>query len=301
MIPPRLQFFDANGKPLAGGLIYTYLTGTSTPATTYTDSTGTVVASNPIILDSGGFASIWLGALTYRIKVTDANNVQQYVIDGVTSANIQSVNSLTIAEATAVTGAAGTDVISGVSATHRLAMSLSAGTPDLIVGQNTLDSLSNKSLIAPSIANASISGNLSLSNIVSVYNGITTQRNGMPYEVAIVDQSTQQTAAVGSTALYTVPGGAAHKYLLAYLATIKQAASSSSTLGPINLAYTDADTGIVITQSSQTSAVNTTATAISGVLHCNVNPSTGISYSVGYTSSGGTPMGYVFHLTLVEL
>ena len=34
------QFFNDNGIPLAGGLIYTYLAGTTTPAATYTSSTG---------------------------------------------------------------------------------------------------------------------------------------------------------------------------------------------------------------------------------------------------------------------
>lgn len=32
------QFFDNNGNPLAGGLIYTYAAGTTTPAATYTSS-----------------------------------------------------------------------------------------------------------------------------------------------------------------------------------------------------------------------------------------------------------------------
>jgi len=32
------QFFDNNGIPLAGGLIYTYQAGSSTPLVTYTDN-----------------------------------------------------------------------------------------------------------------------------------------------------------------------------------------------------------------------------------------------------------------------
>ena len=32
------QFFDNNGVPLNGGLIYTYDAGTTTPASTYTSS-----------------------------------------------------------------------------------------------------------------------------------------------------------------------------------------------------------------------------------------------------------------------
>ena len=48
------QFFDNNGVPLAGGLIYTYAAGTTTPQATYTTSAGTIAHTNPIVLDSAG-------------------------------------------------------------------------------------------------------------------------------------------------------------------------------------------------------------------------------------------------------
>ena len=48
------QFFDNNGVPLAGGLIYTYEAGTTTPQATYTTSAGTIAHSNPIVLNSAG-------------------------------------------------------------------------------------------------------------------------------------------------------------------------------------------------------------------------------------------------------
>lgn len=58
------QFFDNNGAPLAGGLIYTYIAGTTTPVTTYTSSAGATANANPITLDSAGRtpAQIWLTA-----------------------------------------------------------------------------------------------------------------------------------------------------------------------------------------------------------------------------------------------
>jgi hypothetical protein len=59
------QFFDNNGNPLAGGKIFTYAAGTTTPLATYTDYTGNT--ANPvypvgIVLDSAGRtpAQIWL-------------------------------------------------------------------------------------------------------------------------------------------------------------------------------------------------------------------------------------------------
>ncbi len=54
------QFLDDNGDPLAGGKLYSYEAGTSTPLATYTDVTGSVANSNPVILDSGGRASVWI-------------------------------------------------------------------------------------------------------------------------------------------------------------------------------------------------------------------------------------------------
>jgi len=57
------QFFDNDGVPLAGGLIYTYEAGTTTPQITYTTSAGTVAHPNPIVLNSAGRVpggEIWL-------------------------------------------------------------------------------------------------------------------------------------------------------------------------------------------------------------------------------------------------
>jgi len=48
------QFFDNNGVPLAGGPIYTYEAGTTTPQATYTTSAGTIAHTNPIVLNSAG-------------------------------------------------------------------------------------------------------------------------------------------------------------------------------------------------------------------------------------------------------
>lgn len=73
---PKLQFFDANGKPLAFGCVFSYQTLTTTPLATFTDYTGTIQNTNPIILNSGGFVGtggLWLQAgLAYRLVVKSA-------------------------------------------------------------------------------------------------------------------------------------------------------------------------------------------------------------------------------------
>lgn len=76
---------DLNGNPLAGGKVYTYAAGTTTPAVSYTDATGTTPNANPVILDSSGRAAIYLGNESYKIVVTDANDVVQYTSDGISA------------------------------------------------------------------------------------------------------------------------------------------------------------------------------------------------------------------------
>lgn len=78
---PKMQFVSAAGVPLSGGKVYTYAAGTTTPQATYTDSTGATPNPNPIILDSRGEASIWLGSATYKFKLTDANDVEIWTVD----------------------------------------------------------------------------------------------------------------------------------------------------------------------------------------------------------------------------
>lgn len=78
---PKTQFLDAAGVPLAGGKLYTYVAGTTTPQATYTDSTGATPNSNPVVLDSRGEANVWLGEATYKFKLTDANDVEIWTVD----------------------------------------------------------------------------------------------------------------------------------------------------------------------------------------------------------------------------
>jgi hypothetical protein len=103
------QFFNSAGQPLSGGYIYTCTAGSScgistpgqppsTPLATYTNSTGTVQNTNPVVLDSGGRASIWIGTSTaYKIIATTSAGVTQWTQDNVvayaTSAQLTSLSS----------------------------------------------------------------------------------------------------------------------------------------------------------------------------------------------------------------
>lgn len=81
------QFFNDNGVPLVGGLLYTYLAGTTTPAVTYTSSTGLTANSNPIVLNAAGRPpyEIWLdGINSYKLVLKTSTGTQIWVMDNIT-------------------------------------------------------------------------------------------------------------------------------------------------------------------------------------------------------------------------
>lgn len=88
-------FLDNNGKPLAGGCVYTFISGTATPLATFSDYSGTIVNQNPVVLDSSGRANIWLSGQAYRIRLVTAGGVncssgsQIFQVDGINSSVTQ--------------------------------------------------------------------------------------------------------------------------------------------------------------------------------------------------------------------
>ena len=70
-----ITFFGTTGLPLAGGQLYTYQAGSSTPLTTYADNSGLIPNTNPIILGTDGKvpSELWLTAgYNYKFVVEDA-------------------------------------------------------------------------------------------------------------------------------------------------------------------------------------------------------------------------------------
>ena len=81
----KQQYFNpTSGRPLAGGLLYTYAAGTSTPKTTWQDAAGTTPNTNPITLDSTGSALIyWDGA--YKVVLKDSAGSTIWTVDNYNS------------------------------------------------------------------------------------------------------------------------------------------------------------------------------------------------------------------------
>ena len=81
---PRAVFYDANGAPLAGGFVYTYVPGGTVPSPTYQNSAETIVNSNPVVLDVAGSCLLY-GSGSYQLTVTDSNGNAIPAYSGVTS------------------------------------------------------------------------------------------------------------------------------------------------------------------------------------------------------------------------
>jgi len=70
-----INFLTNTGLPLAGGKLYTYQAGSSTPLATYTTNNGTIANSNPIVLGTDGRLpnELWLTyGYYYKFVLQDA-------------------------------------------------------------------------------------------------------------------------------------------------------------------------------------------------------------------------------------
>lgn len=87
------QFFDGN-RPLSGGKLYFYETGTGTAKTTYSNAAMTVENTWPVVLDADGRQGDVFFPGAAKIIITSAANVQidevdpVYTVSGGTSATI---------------------------------------------------------------------------------------------------------------------------------------------------------------------------------------------------------------------
>jgi hypothetical protein len=112
----RVRFFtnlaDGAIEPLAGGLVYTYDAGTTTPKETYTTSEGDVANTNPVVLDSEGYADIYLGSGNYKIDVKTAAGVSLpgYPVDDI-EGTVFLLDAITASSSTSVALALGEKVL----------------------------------------------------------------------------------------------------------------------------------------------------------------------------------------------
>lgn len=102
---------DNSGEPLAGGKVYTYSAGTTTPKSLYVDANKAKAATNPVVLDAYG-RSLSFGDGAYKFIVKTSADVTLYTIDGlfymqpsITELNpVDGLSALTINDDLTITG-----------------------------------------------------------------------------------------------------------------------------------------------------------------------------------------------------
>lgn len=114
-----------------------------------------------------------------------------------------------------------------------------------------------------------------------------------------------QGAVIGSTSCYSVPVDGL--YMICWNATVTRAATSSSTLGSFQVAYTEATDNVLKTfPTSQdnfdnATNANTTGAAIGGVYTVHAKAGSTLNYIMGYSSSGATSMQYNLEITVIKI
>lgn len=104
---PVITVLDASGDPVSSAKVYTYLAGTSTPATVYSESTLTTPHANPVVADSAGRVTIFLTpGISYKFIAKTSADVTLWTVDGVGSVPVANVD-------LDITGTAGASISSG--------------------------------------------------------------------------------------------------------------------------------------------------------------------------------------------
>lgn len=100
-INPIPQWVDDRGDPLTGGSIEFFLTGTTTHADTYSDSTETTPNPNPVLLNAAGRTSsdgineldVFLNSnYVYRVVLRNVDGIVVRTIDGITDSVFNAPN-----------------------------------------------------------------------------------------------------------------------------------------------------------------------------------------------------------------
>jgi hypothetical protein len=104
---PLFRATDSNGLPLAGGKLYAYAAGTSTPLALLA-ADGVTPLPHPVTLDANGQAAIRLQSRAYKLDLFDAQNVHQslWPVDNVVDGSLIGGTAVAVATVASVNGAA---------------------------------------------------------------------------------------------------------------------------------------------------------------------------------------------------
>ena len=160
------QFQNKNGSNLTSGKIYIYYQGRTALATTYHDEEGTVVNSNPVLLDNNGRATAFADPIySYTIVVCDYYGQELF------SQDITIHDAVSVAKDVLVLGTDGTVLVDTENLPNGVKYDLSVNT-DIIATKKSVDDVKSD-----------------LTNLTEVVNGHTTEIGQIKEDVAGIESS----------------------------------------------------------------------------------------------------------------
>ena len=131
--PVTQQFQNKNGSNLVSGKVYIYYQGRTALATTYHDEEGTVVNSNPVLLDNNGRATVFANTIySYTIVVCDYYGKELF------SQDITLHDAISTAKDVVVLGTDGTVLVDTTTFPNGVQYDLSVNT-DIIATKKSVD------------------------------------------------------------------------------------------------------------------------------------------------------------------
>ena len=164
--PVTQQFQNKNGSNLTSGKIYIYYQGRTALATTYHDEDGTVVNSNPVLLDNNGRATVFVNPIySYTIVVCDYYGQELF------SQDITIHDAVSVAKDVLVLGTDGTVLVDTENLPNGVKYDLSVNT-DIIATKKSVDDVKSD-----------------LTNLTEVVNNHTTEIGQIKEDVAGIESS----------------------------------------------------------------------------------------------------------------
>ena len=154
------QFFDNSGNPLNAGKVYTYLTGTSTLSSSYSDSGITSANANPLVLAATGRGKLWLDpAINYDVVLKTSADVTLDTITNVSGdGRISGTFTVTLSGCTAsITGTARYTVYAGMVTLYIPALSGTSNTTTAVLSglPAAIDPVRAQHILIPQVTNNS--------------------------------------------------------------------------------------------------------------------------------------------------
>ena len=164
--PVTQQFQNKNGSNLVSGKVYIYYQGRTALATTYHDEEGTVVNSNPVLLDNNGRATVFVNTIySYTIVVCDYYGKELF------SQDITLHDAISTAKDVIVMGSDGSVKVDTTTLPNGVQYDLSVNT-DIIATKKSVDDVKSD-----------------LTNLTDVVNNHTTEIGQIKEDINGIDSS----------------------------------------------------------------------------------------------------------------